>query len=77
MSASKRGFWIAWTTISGIAAIALLFCMPGCQRELPPEEYGTVINEIPELPEAQKSYEMPKLGPPLTEEQKREIEMRH
>jgi len=55
----------------------LLTSLPGCQRNLPPEEYGTIIYEVPKLPEARKTFEMPKLGPPLTEEEKRQIQSMH
>jgi hypothetical protein len=76
MLAWSRGIRCLSAAIPG-ALLVLPVCFGGCNRELPPEEYGTVIHEVPQLSEAKKPLEMPKLGPPLTEEQIREIRRIH
>jgi hypothetical protein len=77
MSAWSRGLRILSLAVAGALLPVLSICLSGCNRDLPPDEYGTVIHEIPPLPEAQKPFEMPKLGPPLTEEQIREVKRMH
>lgn len=39
----------------------------GCGPAVPPEDLGTVLSELPEIPGAEESFEMPKLGPPTDE----------
>jgi len=36
----------------------------GCGPAIPPEELGTVLEEVPEIPGADERYEIPDSGPP-------------
>jgi hypothetical protein len=63
--------------IAGIMGCLLSVSLAGCRRDFPPEEYGAVITEVPSLSEAQQPFDMPKLGPPLTEDEKRKIQESH
>jgi hypothetical protein len=38
--------------------------MWGCGSPVAREELGTVLDELPELPEAEEPIKMPELGPP-------------
>jgi hypothetical protein len=77
MAASASGIKFFSGAISGILGCLLLGGITGCGQKFPPNEYGTLIYEVPSLPEAKKPYEMPKLGPPLTEVEKRQIQSIH
>jgi len=36
----------------------------GCGPAVPPEELGTVLEGLPDVPGAEEPYQMPELGPP-------------
>ena len=38
----------------------------GCGPAIPPEELGTVLEEVPEIPGADEPYEIPDFGPAPT-----------
>ena len=45
------------------AAAGFLFVLPlaGCQPALDPDKYGEIINEVPQVPGADKPYPLPQL----------------
>lgn len=42
-----------------------LFVVGGCGPRVLPEDLGQVVFEVPDVPGADKPYDMPELGPPL------------
>ena len=74
MAVSPGKIGLLSTILQAILLAAVSGGMTGCSRNLPPEEYGVILNKVPQLPEAKKPFEMPELGPPLTEDQKRDLE---
>ena len=52
----------------GLMLGLLLGVLPvaGCGPAIPPEELGTVLEEVPEIPGADELYEIPDFGPPPT-----------
>jgi hypothetical protein len=73
MLVSAKGIRLFSAVIPGGLLLALSVCLSGCSKDYPPEEYGTVDHEVPSVAGAEKPFEMPKLGPPLSEEDKRNI----
>jgi len=44
-----------------ISSTALVPAATGCGRSAPPEEYGTVVFELPDVPGADEPYKIPEL----------------
>ena len=46
--------------------LGLLLCLPamaGCRPAIPPEDLGTVLEEVPEIPGADDPFEFPESAP--------------
>jgi hypothetical protein len=56
-----------------ILTVLSLSWLVGCGPNLSSKEYGTVVEGIPSVAGAEKPYEMPRLGPPPTEEELRRL----
>jgi hypothetical protein len=58
-----------------LGAVALLTIpfIEGCGQNLASKDFGTVVDGIPHVEGADQPFEMPKLGPPPSEEVLRRI----
>ncbi len=51
--------------LSGLLACCavLVSAVAGCGPKVAPEDLGQIVFEVPDVPGAEKPYEMPELGP--------------
>jgi hypothetical protein len=77
MLVSAKGIRLFSAVIPGGLLLVLSACLGGCSKDYPPEEYGNVVHEVPSVAGAEKPFKMPKLGPPLSEEEKRNVRKMH
>jgi hypothetical protein len=52
----------------GIMVLSALLITGGCGPNLSSREFGTIAEGVPQVPGADKPFEMPELGPPPPED---------